>query len=42
MSSGGSTGIKLKEDFRWAMAIHDRTDSSVFLKGQRDVEQVRK
>jgi len=32
MSSGGSTGIKLKEDFRWAMGIPDRTNSSVFLK----------
>jgi len=42
MSSGGSTGIKLKEDFTWAMGIPVCTNSLVFLKGQRDVEQVRK
>jgi hypothetical protein len=42
MSSGGSTGIKLKEEFRWAMGIPGRTNSSVFQKGQRDGEQVRK
>ena len=39
MSSGGSTGTKLREEFRWAMGIPGRTNSSVFLKDQRDVEQ---
>jgi hypothetical protein len=42
MSSGGSTEIKLKEEFRWAMGIPGRTNPSVFLKGQLDVEQIRK
>jgi len=42
MSSGGSTGIKLIEEFRWAMGIPGRTNFSVFLRGQREVEQVRK
>jgi len=42
VSSGGSTGIKLKEEFRWALGIPGRTNSSVFPKGQLDFEQVRK
>jgi hypothetical protein len=32
MSSGGSTGMKLKEEIRWALGIPGRTNSSVFLK----------